>query len=162
MVYRITTRSNPRLLLLRAASITVPAAAVAILFLLHPLAGVLAILAGAWLAYAVHKFMAGILKSEVETLTDGIRIVMLHEQPVYIPWDEIDYLGRFRQDDRREALCIYKESGDRLITIPDEFEGFECLAAELAEHGSIAAVELAPGETITDRLRNLFGTETER
>jgi hypothetical protein len=100
----------------------------------------------------------------VETLTDDILFRLHGEEKILIPWEKVrisglalvtDKTGTPVRKDRR--LFLYNEEEDRLLTITDEFENLDGLAAELRGKTDFRELVLAEGETLKQKLRELVG-----
>jgi hypothetical protein len=166
VVYRITLRSNPRILGVYALIPVLIAAGVGSIWLLGPLFGIIALLFAGILAWSVLKLARRQLATRVETLTDELLVVLHGDEKVSLPWDAIRLTGfaleqredgTTREKDRR--LFVYNEKDDKLIVLTDEFEGLDGLAGELRERAEFREIALLPGETLKEKLRELVGSE---
>lgn len=164
MVYRITLRSNPRILALYLLIPVLLAAGIGALFLLGPLFGLIALAAVLFLGWSMVKLTRRQLATRIETLADQILFVLHGDERFAYPWDALRIAGiaheqhedgRKRRGDRR--LFIYNEKDDRMIALTDEFENLDGLAAELRTRTDFREITLIPGETLKEKLRELVG-----
>lgn len=155
MTYRITWRSNPRII---AAFVVVPALpimGIVSFLVLPPLAGVIATAVGVYIAYQIAKFLRGSLASTIVTRSDGITIEASGEVSEYT-WSEITYAGLYRETNGKPTLFVYNEPSDRLITVPDEYGSFEQMVEEV-QRGvgeSFERLDIASNKTLSDYLRS--------
>ena len=56
----------------------------------------------------------------------------------------------------RRKFFVYKEEGDVLFIIPDEFENFDGLAAEVKARATFHEISLQRGEELKGRLKALL------
>ncbi|MFW5729101.1 MAG: hypothetical protein ACOCYG_05505 [Spirochaetota bacterium] len=118
------------------------------------IAGVVALVVVGYIDYQSLRHLRAQLQSRVTTTESGIRIEHAGIGTREFAWEDITRAGYAVPRDKRErpVVFIYDEGRDRLITIPDEFENFRGLMAEVRRHTSFEDVVLAPGETIEARL----------
>ncbi len=164
MVYRMTVRSNPRILIVYIALPVILAAAVAAPFLLGLLYGIVAIAAAVFFAWQLLRLTRRQLATRIETLTDDIVFTLHGDEKIVMPWEKIrmagfalhaDSSGQTTRRDRR--LFVYNETEDRMFTLTDEFADMDGLAAELRGKTDFRELVLAPGETLKEKLRGLVG-----
>ena len=163
-VYRISLRSNPRLLVFYLIMPVFLAAGVGALFLLGIIFGLIALAAAAFLVWSMLKLARRELATKVETLTDEILFVMHGDEKISFPWEKIriagiaveqDAKGRMRTKERR--LFIYNEQDDKMFALNDEFENLDNLASELRSRTDFREIVLVTGETLKGKLRELVG-----
>jgi hypothetical protein len=164
MVYRMTVRSNPRILMVYVFIPVVICAGVASFFLFGPLYGLVGIAAAAFFAWTLVRLTRRQLATRVETLTDEVLFRLHGDEKILVPWEKVrvsgfalvtDKTGSPTRKDRR--LFIYNEEEDRLLTLTDEFENMDGLAAELRVKTDFRELVLADGETLKEKLRELVG-----
>ncbi len=164
VVYRMTLRSNPRLLVVYLFIPVLLGAGVGAIFLLGLLFGLVALAAAAFVSWSILRLARRQLASKVETLTDEILFVMHGDEKLAFPWERIrlagmaveqDDKGRLRTKERR--LFVYNEQDDKMFALTDEFEHLDRLAAELKEHTEFREIVLDGGMTLTAKLRELVG-----
>jgi hypothetical protein len=164
VVYRITPHAQPRLLVFYAIMALIVAAGAASILLVGPLIGLIILAASLFIAWSMLKVVRRQLSMRVETLTDEILFVQHGDEKLSFPWEKIfvagfshetEGSGRKRRAVRR--LFIYNEQDDRVISLTDEFECLDGLAAELREHAPFRELTLEEGQTLKERLRELVG-----
>ena len=163
-VYRITVRSNPRILVIYILMPVLLAAGAGAIFLLGIIFGFIALAAAGFLVWSMLKLTRRQLATRVQTFTDEILFVMHGDEKVSFPWEKIriagmaveqDEKGRMRTKERR--LFIYNEEDDKMFALNDEFENLDHLAAELRTRTEFREIVLATGETLKEKLRELVG-----
>lgn len=153
---RITLRSNPRVLVPVAAAAALVIGALLLAALVQVVAGLAALLLTGYLGYRIVRFVTKQLASYVAADGGGVTICEYGEETHHHPWEEVTCAGHARRADGRELVYVYVESADRLTTISPEFENFQPLRGELRRYFPAAAdLELAAGESLADRLRQL-------
>jgi len=124
--------------------------------------GILACAAAFVICRVMFTFVRRQLASRIETRTEGISFNLSGDDPRFLGWDEIRMAGIAEEPGRfatQKRLFIYKEEGDILFMIPDEFAGFEELAAEVREKTRFHDISLARGESLKERLKVLLEKE---
>ncbi len=160
----MTVRSNPRILLVYIILPVVIGLGIAAPFVIGVLYGLVALAAALFFAWQIVRLTRRQLATRIETLTDEIVFRLHGDEKVVLAWKQVrvaglaastDAAGRSRRRDRR--LFIYNETEDRLLTLTDEFENLDGLAAELREKVDFHELTLAPGETLKEKLREMVG-----
>jgi hypothetical protein len=159
MIYRITVRSNPRILIVAALVVVGPAVGIASFFFSPPIIAIILTAVGAFFSYAFGKFLRQTLRSRIETTEAGLSFDSGAGDRSFFAWEDITLAGRYAEAKNKEYLFIYKENGDRLITVPDEYERFPQLIAAVAERREVEEITLESGETLTERLRKRFSPQ---
>jgi hypothetical protein len=162
VVYRITLRSHPRILVIYGVAALIVAAGVGCVFLLGPLFGLIALAAALFIGYQVVKIIRRQMSTRVETLTDEILFVQNFDEKLSFPWEKVRMTG-MAQDPGEDGkhpvrrLFVYNEEDDRMIALTDEFENLDGLAAELRERTDFREITLEVGETLKEKLREIIG-----
>ncbi len=160
----MTVRSNPRILFVYIVLPVVIALGIAAPFVLGVLYGLVALAAALFFVWQFVRLTRRQLATRIETLTDEIVFRLHGDEKIVVDWKQVsiagfatatDAAGRSRRRDRR--LFIYNETEDRLLSLTDEFENLDGLAAELRGKVDFRELVLAPGETLKDKLRELVG-----
>jgi hypothetical protein len=157
VISRITFLSNPRLI---PASLLMPlsiAAGIALFLIFGLLIGIVALAAGVFFCYSMVKFLARQLASRVETGEDGIRFTFFGEETLTFPWEKIRLAGIAEEAGARKRLFAYSDDADRFVAIPDEFQGFDGLVAEVRSRTAFQEITLSSGETLKEKLKALLG-----
>ena len=114
-VYRITVRSNPRILVIYILMPVLLAAGAGAIFLLGIIFGFIALAAAGFLVWSMLKLTRRQLATRVQTFTDEILFVMHGDEKVSFPWEKIriagmaveqDEKGRMRTKERRPTALI--------------------------------------------------------
>lgn len=156
MQYRMTIRSNPKLLFVPLAILVLLALSLAG-FAASPLLGIGGILLTAWIGYALFRFVSKQLKCSVEVVDEGVRLDLYGEEKIAVDWRDVTHMGVATDTRRRRLLFLYREKGDKLLVVPDEFERFDELVATVGSKGEMQEIALEANETIKDRLRLIVG-----
>ncbi len=122
-------------------------------------AGILAGIAAFVVCRVMFTFVKRQLSSRIETRAEGISFNIGGDDPRFIGWEEIRMAGIAEEPGRfapQKRLFIYKEDGDTLFVIPDEFAGFDGLAAEVRGKTRFHDIALLRGELLKERLRVLL------
>jgi hypothetical protein len=163
VVYRMTVRSNPRILVVFTVVPVIILAAAGLLFLLGALFGLLALALGIFISWTILRFTRRQLSSRVETFTDRIVFNLLGDETLAVPWNQVRVAGiatepsARRRRERGRRLFVYDEQDDRMFALTDEFEDLDSLAAELRQKTDFRVIELSSGESLKDRLLQLVG-----
>ncbi len=164
MEYRISIRSNPRVLLMLAIIVGVPAFAVSLFFYAPPLLAIIATALAGYLSYSLIRFVRGSLGSRVIPHDEGITFNFGHNDIDRFTWDEVDFAGICREEKQRPYLFVYDTENDRLVTVPNEYENFDSMIEEVRSHmgdETFEEVILSPGQTIAEVLRERLGVDEE-
>ncbi len=164
MVYRITVRSNPRILIVYVVLPLILAAGVGAPFVIGPLLGIIAFAAAAFFAWQLLKLTRRQLATRIETLTDEVVFHLHGDEKIVFAWDEVRIAGMALTSDdsgtplrKGRRVFLYNEKADKMFAVTDEFAGLDTLAAELRGKTEYHEIVLAPGETLKDRLREIVG-----
>jgi hypothetical protein len=164
VVYRMTVRSNPRILIIYIFLPLVLAAGIAAPFVIGIFYGLIALAAALFFVWQLVKLTRRQLATRIETLTDEILFTVHGDEKIAFPWDQIrisgvaltaDDTGTPRKKERR--LFIYSEANDKMFAVTDEFANLDALADELRAKTDFHDIVLSPGETLKDRLREIVG-----
>ena len=164
MVYRMTVRSNPRILVVYLLLPVIVAMGVAAPFVIGFFYGLVALVAAGFFAWSMVRLVRRQLATRVETLTEEMLFRLHGDEKILVPWEKIRFSGVALVTDKTGAptrkdrrLFIYYEEEDRLLTLTDEFENMDGLATELRGKTDFRELVLAEGETLKDKLRELVG-----
>jgi hypothetical protein len=156
VTHRITVRSNPRLLAVPLVVLGLVGLAVALLTA-SPVLGVIALALVGYITYILIRFIRKQLRCSVEVVEDGVSLDLYGEEKLHMTWEEMSHRGTATDAKRRRTLFLYREDADKLLIVPDEFERFDALLAEVGRHGGMLDFALEEGETVQDRLRQIVG-----
>ena len=162
MIYRITVRSNPRILALFIVLPAIVAAGVAMIYLLGAAIGLAALAFAIYFAYMLGKMGLQQLRTRIKTDDDGIVFTLHNGQKAEFPWTSITLAGISVEPEKRgtlERLFVYRGDSDRLMAVTREFENFDGLAAEVRAKVELRNVTLASGEGLKAKLKSLLGVE---
>jgi hypothetical protein len=164
MVYRMTVRSNPRILVIYILVPLLVAGATSLVFVAGPVIGLIALAVVLFFAWNILKLTRRQLSTRIETLTDEVVFTLHGDEKVSFAWDEIRLTGMALNADNEgtplrkgRRLFIYREKDDKMFALTDEFEGLDQLAAELRGRTAFHEIVLSPAEALKDRLRELVG-----
>lgn len=160
MVYRITLSSNPKILFIVLIILALPALGVLAVIFATPFFGAIVIAVGGYIDYHLLKFFVSTVRSRVETDEDGIFFDLGHKDSTRMAWDEISHAGLYTEQKRRPHVFIYCEEDDRLMTIPEEYDGFAEFVKEVRENTEFEEVDLSESETINDYLKTKITGES--
>ena len=156
MTYRMTVRSNPKLLIVPLVVVVLFALALTG-FAVSPALGIIGLVVAGYIAFILGRFVQKQLRCVVEVREEGLSLDLYGEEKVEVSWEEVTHLGTAREHGRRRQLFLYREEVDKLLVVPDEFERFDALVAEVAPHGDMLELELEQNETLKVRLRLIVG-----
>lgn len=154
MTYRITFTSNPRMIMLVLLMILAAAFVVFLFAIGSSIAGLISLVVIGYLEFQAGRHLNGQLTSSVVTNDEGVTVQHAGIGIRTFPWEQISRAGYAVPRNKRErpVVFIYNEEDDRLITIPDEFESFRSLMAEVRRRTDFEDIVLAPDETLEARL----------
>jgi hypothetical protein len=154
MTYRITFKSNPRMILLVLLMVLAAAFVVFLFAIGSSIAGFISLVVIGYLEFQVGRHLNGQLTSSVVTNDEGVTVQHAGIGIRTFSWEDISRAGYAVPRTKRErpVVFIYNEEDDRLITIPDEFENFRSLMTEVRRRTDFEDIVLAPGETLETRL----------
>lgn len=151
------------MLILPIILVALPTAAILLIVFVNPLVGILALAVAGYIDYQLGKFLRGQIASYIETTDDGINCLTPDGEPIEFDWGTLSAVGIARPAKGRPFLFIYREEGDRLVSVPREYGDFDTLVETVKERiaGSTTfrEITLGPGETIQSWLREELGME---
>ena len=160
MKHTITLTSNPRLIILFLIVIALPAAGVLLLVFAGTLIGIIALAAAAYLDYSMLRFFRNHLNSWVETTDTELKCRMPDGEMLVFSWDQVTAAGYCTQERDRPFLFVYREEGDKLVTIPKEYGDFQTLLSAIKERTPFQELTLSRGETIQEHLKQMLKIES--
>ena len=155
MRYRVTLLSAPRLILLGFFVLILCIAVILIFIFIGIAPGIITAVIIGYLGYIVMRFIYKQLSTYLETSTDGVVICLYGEEKLTYKWDQFMLSGLCTQENGEKSLFLYTESSDKLIEIPQEFEGFPQLQEELQQRLVFQKLSVRTGESIRDRIREI-------
>ncbi len=162
MRHTITITSNPRMIILFLVVIALPAAGVLLLIFAGTLIGIIALAAGAYLDYSMLRFFRNHMKSWVETTDTELRCQMPDGDLLVFTWKQVTLAGYCTQERGRPFLFVYREKGDKLVTIPKEYGDFEALFSTIKQRTPFQELSLDQGETIQERLQKMLRIDSDK
>jgi hypothetical protein len=163
VVYRITVRAQPRLIAFYAIMALLVLAGGGSILLLGPVVGLILLAGSLFIAWSGVKVVRRQLAMRVETLTEEILFVQHGDEKLSFPWEKVRLAGMAweppggRRKRAVRRLFVYNEEDDRMISLTDEFENLDGLAAELRERADFREITLEEGQTLKEKLRELVG-----
>jgi hypothetical protein len=164
VVYRMTVRSNPRILVIVTVIPVILLAGIGMLVLLGMSYGLIALVLAMLAAWSVLRFIRYQLAACIETTEDQIVVTRRGGEKIHFPWNKVRLSGiatpatpRRRTPRNTRNLFVYNQQDDRLISVTDEFEDLDGLAAELRARTDFRNIALSRGETLNEKLRELAG-----
>ena len=161
MRHTITLTSNPRMILLFLIVIALPAVGVLLLIFAGTLVGIIALAAAAYLDYSMLRFLRNHMKSWVETTDSELKCQMPDGELLVFSWDQITAAGYCIQERARPFLFVYREEGDKLVTIPREYGDFQALYEAVEQRTEFQQLSLGRGETIQERLKQTLQIDSD-
>ena len=161
MTYRITVKSNPRLLIIFAIFVLLLGTAIAVFFVFGIIIGIVGAIVVVYLDYQLYKFLRLQLGSYVSVDEDGAHCVTSVGENIDFPWESITHAGVCTGRRNRRTAFVYDEDRDQLVTIPDSFAALDDLISELGTHISLGSYQLKPEETVRARLRSMLSVDKE-
>ena len=156
MRHTITISSNPRMVILFLVMLALPTAGVLLLIFAGTLLGIIALAGAAYLDYTMLRFFRNHMKSWVETSDTELKCQMPDGDLLVFSWDQVTAAGYCTQERGRPFLFVYREEGDKLVTIPKEYGDFDTLHSTIKKRTSFEELFLSRGETIQDRLKQML------
>ncbi|UCF98495.1 MAG: hypothetical protein JSV89_02925 [Spirochaetaceae bacterium] len=160
MRHTITLSSNPRMIILILVVISLPAMAVLLLIFAGTLFGIIALAGAAYLDYTMLRFFRNHLKSWVETTDTELKCRLPDGDLLEFSWDRVTAAGYCTQERGRPFLFVYREEGDKLVTVPKEYSEFEALHSIIRQRTPFQELSLGRGETIQERLKTMLKIDT--
>jgi hypothetical protein len=156
MRHTITLTSNPRLIILFLVVVALPVAGVLLLIFAGTIVGIIALAGAAYLDYSMLRFFRNHMKSWVETSDRELKCQLPDGDLLVFSWDQVSAAGYCTQERGRPFVFVYKEDGDKLVTIPKEYGDFEALLSTIKKRTDFKEFSLKRGETIQDRLKRML------
>jgi hypothetical protein len=149
------------MILLFLIVIALPVAGVLLLIYAGPLLGIIALAGAAYLDYTMLRFFRNHLRSWVETTESELKCRMPDGELLVFAWDRVTAAGYCAQERGRPFLFVYREDGDKLVTIPREYGHFQTLLSTIKERVTeqqtpFQELSLSRGETIQQRLQGML------
>jgi hypothetical protein len=160
MKHTITLTSNPRMIVLFLIVVALPAAGILLLVFAGTLIGIIALAAAAYLDYSMLRFFRNHMQSWVETTDTELKCRMPDGELLDFSWNQVTAAGFCTQERGRPFLFVYREEGDKLVTIPKEYGDFQTLLSAIRERTPFQEFSLSRGETIQERLKQMLKIES--
>jgi hypothetical protein len=156
MRHTITIASNPRMILLFLVALALPAAGILLLIFAGTVIGLVALAGAAYLDYTTLRFFANNMKSWVESTEAELKCRLPDGELLVFPWQQVTAAGYCTQQKGRPFLFVYREEGDKLVTIPKEYADFQALYSTIEQRTPFQELALETGETIQTRLKRIL------
>ncbi len=156
VVYKVSVRSNPRILMLFLVIPALPLIGVLLTVFVDRLIGIIGLAVGAYLSYHLAKFLSSHLRSYIETTDDRLKCRTTVNEDIELEWSSISHAGQCYPEKGADYLFVYSKDNDRLLTIPREYAGYERLRDEIRDRvgsGVFRELALTAEESIKDRLK---------
>jgi hypothetical protein len=140
--------------------IALPAAGVLLLIFAGTLIGIIALAGAAYLDYSMLRFFRNHMQSWVETTDTGLKCQMPDGDLLLFSWDQVTRAGYCTQERGRPFLFVYREEGDKLVTVPREYSDFERLYSTIEQRAPFEKLSLQHGETIQERLKQILNIDS--
>ena len=134
MVYRYQVAKNRRVLILPIVSGLLIAGSLAILALVHPLGGIIALAISGLISYFLVKFYFTSVSSVVRITDDGLHGTTPIGSAYWMAWEDVSMAGTFESPGKAPELFLYAEKEDRLFRIPDVYANRSEMIDELATY----------------------------
>jgi hypothetical protein len=160
VVYKVSVRANPRILVLYLVIPALPAAAVLFTVLVDRTVGIIGLAIGAYVSYQLAKFLRSHLRSYIETGEEALRCRTTANTEIVLSWGSISHAGHCFPEKGPDYLFVYSEQDDKLLTIPKEYAGFDQLREEIrgrVGQGIFRELALTAEETLAGRLKMMLG-----
>ena len=157
MLYRLTFRTNPRMILLPIVLAGLIAAGVVAWRYAGAVVGLVVLAIAIYADIQIVRFLRRHLKSWVETTDEGLTARLPEGTTLHIPWSGLSRAGLCLRSGSRPILFLYDRSQDRLLCIPNEYSHFQELEEEIRRRTPRATpfdqVRLRKEEMIEDWLK---------
>ena len=161
MLYRLSFRTNPRMVLLPVVLAGLIAAGILAWRYAGPVVGLVALAIAAYLDFRILRFLRKHLGSWVETTEEGLAARLPDQTTLRFAWEGLSRAGLCRRPGSRPFVFLYDGTQDRLLCIPNEYSHFAELREEVERRIPKAIrfdeVRLPKGEEIEDWLKERIG-----
>lgn len=137
------------------------AGSVALIILVQPLLGVIALAVTGYISYHLTKFFLNTVRSEVRVFDDQIVFKTSMGAETRFPWEIITIAGWYTADDGNRILYAYAADDDQLISLPPTYERMDELAAEMAAHVELVELFGESGEDLSEVLKQRLYPDEE-
>lgn len=156
VVYKVSVRANPRILVLFVVIPALPLIGVLLTVFVDRLIGIIGIAAGAYMSYHLAKFLSSHLRSYIETTDEQLKCRTTANEDIALDWSSISHAGQCYPEKGPDYLFVYSKDNDRLLTIPREYSGYDQLRDQIRDRvraGIFRELALTAEESIKDRLK---------
>jgi hypothetical protein len=161
VLYRLTFRTNPRMLLLPVVLVGLIALGALAWRYAGAVVGIVVLAIGVYLDVQIVRFLAKHLGSWVRTTDQGLSCRLPDGSTLHFDWKNLTRGGICRGSGSRPFLFLYDEKQDRLLSIPNEYNHFAELEEEIRalvpKGTAFEEVRLGRGEMIEDWLKQKIG-----
>lgn len=159
MVYRMTVKSNPRLILSWLLILGAPLIGLILLLKVGSAIGIIALIGAGILSYHTFQYTVAHMKHLITTSDEDILCELSPQNIIRLPWHKISHAGFCSQKGGKPFIFLYSEAEDQLLTIPKEFSNFEVLEEEIRKRTDFQETRLSKNETINDWLKERLPEE---
>ncbi|MBQ0166843.1 MAG: hypothetical protein KBT02_07050 [Treponema sp.] len=146
MTYKYDKKHSKNLLPMYLLAIACVGAGIACFFFASRLTALLVTAAGVYVAYIIFRTSAKILSSKVVTYSEGCTVYTTIGEKIQFDWTSINYSGVVTNGEHPGIVFMYREDEDKIATIPNMFQGFDELVAEIKENTPFKEYTLADDE----------------
>ena len=160
-MYRLSFRTNPRMILLPVVLVGLISAGVVAWRYAGPVVGLVVLAIALYVDVQILRFLRKHLKSWVESTEEGLSARLPEGTTLRMSWKELTRAGLCLRSGSRPFLFLYAGKQDRLLCIPDEYSHFGELQEEIRRRAPRRApfdeVKLGREEMIEDWLKERVG-----
>jgi hypothetical protein len=157
VLYRVTFRSNPLLILMPVVAVGLPALGVLIWRGAGPWVGLIAMGLAIYGDVRVLAYFSTYLRSWVETTNEEIIQGRPDGVTLSLTWASVTHAGAWTRRGQGRMLFVYDEKQEKLLSIPQRLSGFEALQEDirrrLPEGVAFTELTLETGQGIEGWLR---------
>jgi hypothetical protein len=161
VLYRLSFRTNPRMVLLPVVLVGLVAIGVLAWRYAGTVAGIVVLAIALYLDVQIVRFLASHLRSWVKTTAEGLSARLPDASTLDFDWKNLTHAGLCQRAGSRPFVFLYDERRDRLLSIPNEYSNFAELNEEIRRRlpsgTSFEELRLAKGEMIEDWMKSRLG-----
>lgn len=156
MIYRYDKKRNPRLRIMKIGLGALAVIASVVVLLAPPIISVPVFILAAILLFKIWGVYSKLVQSFINVHDEGISGKSPSGSVIRLPFEQVSESGVAVDPNGQRIVFLYDAENDQLVQMPDLYQNFDAMVAELQGYRPMREVHLEEEQTVEDLLRKGF------